>query len=367
MEQTLFDPYHLRPLASLNRRQTISLRGIDPDIAGETGWNLLSTPALIMLIQSHVSALGLTDVDSKDLPVHLNALLKSSNEPARTLAESISGQYGERLGYVVASLLLTSEGLTSPMDEWEQAYLRHWQEEVKEIVLGGGLSSGVFGKHIGKVAKRVLMQCGISHCRINVAEYPTYLPLIGAARNHLEGMPDPVAVLDFGGSWAKRGLAFYDTDQALYRLQVLPSRHISALTVPGKTAELADAMIAIISETILKADLDKPVAPTVLCSIAAYVENGQPVKIERGTYTSFHHFSPDVMGWFSQQLSKVAGRSMQVVFFRDGDVAACTYAGRPHTAIILIGTALGAGFVSPQGDYRPVSDHFSLVENPVAF
>ena len=145
-------------------------------------------------------------------------------------------------------------------------------------------------------------------------------------------------------------------------MRVLPSCYIGDLTVPEKTAELSNVIIAIIAETIQKAGSDTLLAPRVLCSIAGYVEDGQPVKIERGVYTSFHHFSSDVTGWFSQKISNVLGQSVQVRFFRDGDVAACAYAGRSNAAIIMLGTALGAGFVPLGDNYRPLSNHFSLDE-----
>ena len=41
-----FDPYHLRPLASLNRRHLIALPGLDEADAGKSGSELLSKDAL---------------------------------------------------------------------------------------------------------------------------------------------------------------------------------------------------------------------------------------------------------------------------------------------------------------------------------
>jgi hypothetical protein len=49
-----FDPYHLRPLASLNRRRLIALPGLDEADVGRSGWELLSKAALVKLIQPHV-------------------------------------------------------------------------------------------------------------------------------------------------------------------------------------------------------------------------------------------------------------------------------------------------------------------------
>src|SRR5262245_52261157 len=124
IEEAAFNPYHLRPLASLNRRQIIKLPGVEPEIVGQTGWDILSKGALIGLIQSHAPALGLETVALADLPLQLNVLLDSSDSSIRALAESIVDRYGRRLGYLIASILLSSQGLTSPLEFWEAAYLK---------------------------------------------------------------------------------------------------------------------------------------------------------------------------------------------------------------------------------------------------
>jgi predicted NBD/HSP70 family sugar kinase len=170
-------------------------------------------------------------------------------------------------------------------------------------------------------------------------------------------------VADFGGSRAKRGIAFYDPDHALCRLQVLPSRDIETLTGPGKTAELAAAMTSIIAETIQGADPGTPLARKIVCSVGAYVQDGQPVKINRGSYTWLHQISPNLREWFSQQIGAICNRVVDVEFVHDCDMAACAFAGRPHSAVIMLGTAVGAGFVPPGDRCRPVSDRFTLQDS----
>ena len=142
MSQAAFDPYRLRPLASLNRRQIIALPGIEPEVIGKTGYEVASRPALIALIQAQAGVLGLENIKAADYPQHLNALLGSSNGSLRIASEAIAIQHGKRVGYLLASILLSSAGLTSPLEPWEAEYLRHWREQVDCIVLGGGLVSG---------------------------------------------------------------------------------------------------------------------------------------------------------------------------------------------------------------------------------
>ena len=82
-----FDPYHLRPLASLNRRRFIALPGLDGDEVNKSGWELLSKRALIERIRPHVPALGLEGVPDGDLPEQLNAILAGLDRPHRELDE----------------------------------------------------------------------------------------------------------------------------------------------------------------------------------------------------------------------------------------------------------------------------------------
>ena len=110
-----FDPYHLRPLASFNRRQLIALPGLDEDDVGKAGWELLSNLALIKLIQPHVRTLQLEGAPDGDLPQHLNTILAGLDGPRRALAESIAEQHGRRVGYLITSILLSPHGLTEPM------------------------------------------------------------------------------------------------------------------------------------------------------------------------------------------------------------------------------------------------------------
>jgi hypothetical protein len=183
--------------------------------------------------------------------------------------------------------------------------------------------------------------------------------LIGAARSVPEGIEGPVVVLDFGSTEAKRGIAFYE-NHALHRLRVLPSRSVTAHRRPEEVGEFAATMAAIIAETIKEAGASAPLAPNIPCSVAAYVRNKEPMRIDRGAYTCLHRLSPDIRGWFSEQIGGIAGRAVQIEFAHDCDVAACALAGRPNTAVLMLGTALCAGFVPPGDRYRPIADHFTL-------
>jgi hypothetical protein len=84
------------------------------------------------------------------------------------------------------------------------------------------------------------------------------------------------------------------------------------------------------------------------------------MQINRGAYTQIEYISPDVNGWFYKQVSVMSGTSVTLEFVHDCDMAARAYAGRSRTAVLMLGSALGVGFVPPAGRYRPISDQFRL-------
>ena len=358
MSQAAFDPYHLRPSASLNRRQIIALPGVEAEIIGKTGYEVASRPALIALIQAQAGVLGLENVDPADYPQHLNALLGSSNASLRIASKAVAVQHGKRVGYLIASILLSSAGLTSPLEPWEAEYLKYWREQVDCIVLGGGLSNGRMGQVIRGAVEGGLVSCGLPEISIQVCEHPSYLPLVGAARSLPPGEGRVAVVADFGGTRLKRGIAFYGEGAALQRLEILPSCDIAALTEAGKTAALAEEMIAILAETIKRAGALTTPNPKIMCSVAAYVEDGKPLNIDRGGYYALNRLSPDISGWFSAKISQASGIDVQVEFVHDCDAAAVALAGREKTAVLMLGSALGVGFVPPENACRPLAQGF---------
>jgi len=78
-DEELFDASHLRPLASMNRRQVIALPGVEAEAVGKTGYELLSKWALIALIQPYMRGLGLGGIQPGELPQHLHTLLETQD------------------------------------------------------------------------------------------------------------------------------------------------------------------------------------------------------------------------------------------------------------------------------------------------
>lgn len=394
----IFNPYSMRPLATMNSRAVAPIPGVDAALVGQTGARLLSKTALIELIAPHAAALGLGGADPAQYPRLLNERLVSVETPlaARRVAERVAEEFGRRLGALVASMALCPTRLADPLDAWEAAYLRHWREGVREVALGGGHATGALGAGIARAAELALAGCGLEDWRVRAAEHPSELALIGAARSLPEigplaaadtATPGPAAgaqttadetsvansaaaglgvvglVADFGGTRAKSGIAIYDDRGRLARLIVLPPRDISALTDAEDVSALAAAMVAVLRDGLAAAAQRAcagAVHPLILCSVGAYVGDGAPLNTSRGIYNRLNRLSPDLKGWFASQVSRACGREVSVAFGHDASLAARSQAGREQCAVIMLGSHLGVGFAPPPEGLREMADGFSV-------
>ncbi len=358
-----FNPYELRPLASLNRRRFIPLPGIDPAWVGKTGGELCSAAALVQLIQAQAAELGLKAARAEVLPRRLNDLLLSPDPAVQSVAQAIAVTHGQRFGGLVASILRSPNGLSSPLVAWEAAYLRHWREEIEQIVLGGGLANGRLGEIIAAEAETMLMNCGIRQLSVRPARDPSILPLVGAARSLPGGDGRAAIVADFGSTWAKRGLGYYQASGELEKLLVFPPVLIAGQTEHGKASQLAQAMVAILADTIQQAGPKASLATDVMCSLAAYIIDGIPAPQSGARaegYYGLHTISNDPRGWFSEHVRQASGRKVRFHFAHDAEAAAAALAGQAHTAVIMLGSALGVGFVPPSEFLRPIISDFHL-------
>ena len=72
--------------------------------------------------------------------------------------------------------------------------------------------------------------------------------------------------------------------------------------------------------------------------------NGHPPPVEMGYYGRLQLLSSNLHEYLAARISKAVGQSTQLFLVHDGSAAALTYAGSPHTAVLMLGTAIGVGF-----------------------
>jgi hypothetical protein len=334
---------------------------LDADVQGQRAGVVLSAGALAALVRQHAAALGLGGADLTDdsrLPLLLDECLAAADPPVRTEAESIARQYGRRLGYLLLTLKRGDAANRSARVEWDESYWAYWAG-IRQIWLGGGLLSGRLGPLAVSEAAARLIAGGVPDCTLRLAEQPEILPLLGAVRAVPPGY-DTAAVLDFGGTTIKRAVAHY-TAGSLVRLALLPSvptgfAALEPLPPAEQQARLAGHMAAVLAATWQAAAAagTRP-APVLPAGIAAYVADNQPMDYQRGLYSDLRAWSPNLGTWLGAQVSTQVGAAVTVTLIHDGTAAARVYAGQDHTAVILLGTALGVGFPLGNAEKRSTS------------
>jgi hypothetical protein len=359
------DPYHLTPAASLNRLRIVDLPGLDiPDeVRGKTGYELASTHYLSEQIRLHSAELKLSAeelaVEERELPRLLDRCFKSGDAAVQAVVRGI----GQQLGCNLACLLLTLKRGDAVNREarpdWDASYWDHWHS-IRLVLFGGGLISGYYLRLaitpgiviallriIGPQAMKEL------NLRVNIAGNAGSLPLIGAAC-HLSMEAGCGVVLDFGGSFVKRALIFYEQDDTMHD-RSLPSIPVQ-WTEEGQTENLFRFMADVIADTWRQAyNAGRMPSRLIPVSIAAYIRDGQPLERQGGIYAALRLLSANTEHSLSEAVSKRLGSAVQIRLLHDGTAAASSYAGSEQTAVMMLGTAIGIGFPPPsQEGLRPI-------------
>jgi hypothetical protein len=331
---------------------------LEGDIEGKRGFDLLSTKALIEIIGENADRLMLRDVQAWEMPLKLDDCFESGRQEVREAAEDVARRYGHRIGYLLATLKRGDTVNRRARPEWDDSYWQHWAG-IRRVYLGGGLVSGRMAPKAIGYARGVVAEAGVSDCEIYLSEYPSQLPLIGAARSGPQGV-GMMAVFDFGSSFTKSALASYENG-TLVALSVLPRKATSpgqeGGSVETQAVGLANFMVRTMAETWLSAyHSGSELGQEIIATVASYLINGQPDATQAGKYGELRHVSPDIGGWFSDEVSSCVGQDIRVRLLHDGTAAAMTYAGPEarETAVITLGTALGVGYPTWGEGQRPI-------------
>lgn len=360
------DPYHLTPSASLNRVCIVDLPGlgVDSQVKGKTGFQLVSAAALANLIRQHAATLALdANLNGHELRLRLNDRLLSTDMTIRAAAEAIGRRIGRNLGYVLLTLKRGDAVNRAARSEWDDSYWRHWGR-IKQVWLGGGLVSGRLGSIIREHASAVFEEATVENFTIRVSPYASILPLIGAARHAPPGC-DAALAFDFGGTMIKRAHAVYKRNR-LIELHCLPSHSTDWTEIEGSSnnaaqqaTRLFDHMVAVIVDTRRSVGLS-PSSP-ISASIAAYMQAGHPMPGRRRAYYQLPLITENLQTAIAQRLAAQQGEAAAVSLIHDGTAAAATYAGANHAAVVTMGTSLGVGFPPEASSVRTMNTDLAIL------
>ncbi|MGI9146878.1 MAG: hypothetical protein ACR2IK_10065 [Chloroflexota bacterium] len=303
-----FHPLRLGSEASLNRTCIAHVPGADPNLVGRPAFDVLSLGAL--------------------------GQITSSSEEVATI-------YGTRVAHLIATLLAPAQR-GSGTSAWRAAYLRHWMT-VEQVWLGGGIVSRL-GPGLLRAVRAELGRLGVQAASVDIAPHAQVLPLIGLARTR-PAMDGRTVVIDFGHTAVKRGIASIDGGR-LVQLDLLAS-------IPAPNAEHAlEFVLDCLAVTIRTAQsLHANVHERVRVSLATYVSRGRPAD-PRSMYAVLGSVSRKGL---QHDLQRRTRAPVRVNFVHDGTAAGRALTDHRRAGVIMLGTALGVGFVAPPSSLLPMS------------
>jgi hypothetical protein len=353
-----FDPRYLSSITGLNRVIVADLPGLEAEVRGKRGYELVSAHALCQLIRPHAAELGLpADAldDERLLPVLFDRCFESDDAPVRALAESIRDRYARNLACLLLTLKRGDPANRAVRPEVHASYWDYWAQ-IQTVWLAGGLLSGHLRDGLTDRLAQHFAELNTPAPELHVSPYPDSAVLVGAACC-VDADAGRALALDFGGSFVKRALASYRGRELLElrRLPALPAQFMR----DGETGALFGFMVDTITQTFR--GIEPPVSDVVPVSIAAYVQGGQPHEQQHGAYANLRALSDNAETLLSAAVSDRLKRRIRIRLLHDGAAAASACPADGHTAVITLGTALGLGFPLPENAHHSLAETFRIV------
>ena len=358
----------LDPSWSLNRVLIVDLpsQRLPDEVKGKTAYELVSAKRFTQLIRERSDVLQLDSSQSDHaLRLDFHSCLCSRKPATQDAAVEIVRILGRNLGYVLLTLKRGDPINRAARSEWKESHWQHWSR-IKRLWLGGGLMSGSVGVELVRHASQVLREGDIDDLLLRISPYGLALPLIGAARHVPSGVAAAIA-LDFGGTMIKRAHVVFE-DSRIARVCQLSSQPVCWASVrslrettPQAVQGLISGMASVTAKTWMRGQMKgQALARTIPICIAAYVQGGNPMHTQAGTYMQTNLVADNLEDTLGQMVSDNVGEPISVKLLHDGTAAAAVYAGEPHTAVITLGTALGIGFPGEESALRPLTSEIVI-------
>lgn len=365
--------FETAPTASLNRLQIVDLPGLplDESVRGRRGDELLSNRALLLYVGEHAEALDLSPGDFARVRLNLlesqavvrnrvartvNEALLSHEPRRRAAAEAVAVRLGRNLGWLLIALHRGDAVNRAGRPDWRDADWECWRA-VRQVFLGGGLSSGRLGELLVTQATELIREHGYAQAvQVKLSPHRERIALVGVSRTlsmdgaGLRGTRRAVLGFDFGHTLVKRAILRYD-DGRLTNIESMTPHLVEWRELYDESQgkqEFGRNVLSFLARIIADTAAEAPaVEPLALVSIASHIRHGK--LIESDSYAAIHAVSDvEVDALVSAAASRHAGRQLATRLVHDGTAAALAHAGARRSATLVLGTALGLGFPPEQ-------------------
>ncbi|MBR3971673.1 MAG: hypothetical protein IKJ83_02145 [Ruminococcus sp.] len=337
---------------SINRVRLakLPLYGIEDGIEGYRANEIFSAKIISedVFATAQKMRVDASDYSFRELPRFLSAEIMSDEVLKRRIATTLSTKYGNRLGLILLALRLGQEENRAVREDWTQEHWDYWAN-VKNVVLTGGLASGLLGKRFKEQIHYIFDVAGVKPYNISLFENSSHVGAMGCTKL-IEENDKTFAVLDFGQTHIKRCIIRKRAGEiaSITTLPTEPSLNMDLTFAKSKenydrALELHRYLLKVICDTCRDIELTESEQGEVIISIANYVIGGE-LNSHRGGYAKLHLLCEDYATLISDELSSRMHRPYRARLVHDGTAIALNFNDREDTVCLSIGTAFGVGF-----------------------
>lgn len=328
----------------------LPVKGIEDDIEGKRADEIFSAKIISddILTAADRMHVDVSEYSHKDLPRLLSDGLMSDDMLRRRIAMNLSAKYGNRLGLILLTLKTALQENRDARPDWEAGHWEYWAN-IENVILTGGLASGLLGKRFKEQIHYVFDVAGVKPYNISLYENSSHIGAMGCARL-VEDSDKTFAVLDFGQTNIKRCIISKRGGELsnMTTLRTMPSINMELDFSDSdenfnRALELHRYLLNVLYDTCKQLPATKGEQDEVIISIANYVEGGMLNK-RRGGYAKLSLLSQDYATMLTDELSSRLHRAVRVRLVHDGTAIALNFSGSENTVCLSLGTAFGVGF-----------------------
>ncbi len=332
------------------RLAKLPLYGVEDEIEGKRAMDIFSARIISEDIRANAQRLkiDISGYSFRELPRFIGDNILSDDIVKKRLAEAMSKKYGNRLGLILLTLKQGTKENREVRPDWRDEHWDYWAQ-IKNVILTGGLASGVLGKRFKEQVHSVFDMAGEKVYNISLYENSSHIGAMGCAKL-ISDTDKSFAVLDMGQTNLKRCVLTKRSGE-LANINVLPTMPSINMELDfsdsdenySKALELHRYIINVLSDTCKDIPLRDNEQGEVIVSIANYVVGGT-LNTFRGGYAKLSLLGLDYATLLSDELSSRLHRPYRVRLLHDGTAIALNFAGQEDTVCLSLGTAFGVGF-----------------------
>lgn len=338
---------YLSSLCSINKTVVakVPVRGIDDEIEGKKANDIFCTKLIIDDIKklSKQYNIDLSHYNESELPKFLDYGLECSDVITKQACRRIARKFGKRLGLILLTLKTGLPENRLVRSDWNDEHWKYWSE-IENVVLTGGLASGVLGRYLKEEILFVFDMAGVKPYNIVLFENGTYVGTMGCAVL-IENKNSTNVVFDFGQTNIKRSIVKLKNGEVadVNILKSLPSENMALNNDYDMAFSLHKYLLNVLYRTFRECEKVCKLNDEVVISIASYTVGGI-LNDERGGYAKLCLLSRNYGELLSNELSGALHRSIRVKLVHDGTANALYFKDYKNAVCVSIGTAFGVGY-----------------------